>query len=55
MKKGEIHIRILGNDGGAQEFSLIAVQLLLLTSKFKKFAINKEKIEFGSEYLLQLK
>lgn len=47
-------MRILGDDGGVEEYGLIAVQLLLWTCKFKKFTINKERINFEEDYKLKL-
>lgn len=48
-------VRILGDDGGVEEFSLLAVQLLLLTCKFRKFTVSKEKIEFKEDFSLIIK
>ncbi len=41
IQKGQIVVRVLGDDGGAEEYSLFAVQILLRTCKFLKFGVNK--------------
>lgn len=53
--KGQIVVRILGDDGGAEEYSLLAVQILLTTCKFLRFTVNKEKIVCEGDFKLYLK